>query len=191
MSDLQKYSRQVSRTREMLRSALMTLILEKGYESITIQDIVDRANLGRATFYTHFRDKEDLLLTSMKEGYQQLLARLEAERSSPDELLSIEMVFEYAAANRELFLVILYGAGKTVIYQQARDFIAEQAKKQLQGRFGDPAIPLDLAAMYFAGSLLSILVWWLEQGMPYTAAEMAAMLQILFRRASGIALDGH
>ena len=55
--------RRVQRTRALLLSALLDLIVEQGYEEITVQDIVDRANVGRSTFYAHFLDKRELLLT--------------------------------------------------------------------------------------------------------------------------------
>ena len=58
--------RRVNRTIESLRNALIELIVEKHYDSITVQDIIDRANVGRSTFYTHFRDKEDLLIGDWK-----------------------------------------------------------------------------------------------------------------------------
>ena len=64
--------RRVQRTRALLLSALLDLIVEQGYEEITVQDIVDRANVGRSTFYAHFLDKRELLLTGV-DGLQELL----------------------------------------------------------------------------------------------------------------------
>ena len=61
-----KQDRRVGRTVTSLRKALTELILEKHYDSITVQDIIDRANVGRSTFYTHFRDKEDVLISDWK-----------------------------------------------------------------------------------------------------------------------------
>lgn len=58
--------RRRARTRKMLSDALMGLILERGYDAITIQDITDKANLSRATFYLHFGDKQDLYLCSLE-----------------------------------------------------------------------------------------------------------------------------
>jgi len=66
MMKTERVDRRVQRTRQLLNEALMSLIVEKGYEAITVQDIIDRANLGRSTFYAHYQDKEDLLLSGME-----------------------------------------------------------------------------------------------------------------------------
>ena len=62
-----KTDRRVLRTRQSIRNALVELMLEKPYEKITIQAIIDRANVGRATFYNHYQDKDDLLLRGVAE----------------------------------------------------------------------------------------------------------------------------
>ncbi len=62
-----KPDRRIQRTRQLLHEALITLILEKGYDAITVQDILERANLGRSTFYAHYQDKEALLLSGFQE----------------------------------------------------------------------------------------------------------------------------
>src|SRR5512145_1813977 len=64
---VEKVDRRVRRTKDMLRGALLALIKEKGYERITVQEIIDRADVGRSTFYAHFRDKEDLLVYGLEE----------------------------------------------------------------------------------------------------------------------------
>src|SRR5512141_2904590 len=70
-----KIDRRVQRTQQLLREALVALILEKGYDAITVQDILDLANMGRSTFYAHYRDKEDLLLS----GFQMLFNAFQKE----------------------------------------------------------------------------------------------------------------
>ena len=62
-----KIDRRVQRTRQALRNALLELIKEKGYDSISVEEITQRANLGRATFYLHYKDKEDLLVDEFNE----------------------------------------------------------------------------------------------------------------------------
>ena len=58
--------RRVQRTRRLLHKALMSRVLEKKYESITVQEILDRADVGRSTFYTHFQDKDELLVSGFE-----------------------------------------------------------------------------------------------------------------------------
>ena len=60
--------RRVQRTRRLLHKALMTEVLDKKYESITVQEILDRADVGRSTFYTHFHDKDELLVSGFENG---------------------------------------------------------------------------------------------------------------------------
>ena len=71
--------RRVERTQQLLRGALVSLIREKGFEALTVQDIIDRANVGRATFYSHFDNKEDLLVS----GFEDLRASLKAVSGTP------------------------------------------------------------------------------------------------------------
>ena len=76
-----RLDRRVSRTRRQLRDALMALILERGYNMVTIEDITDRADLGRTTFYLHYRDKDELLIESLEAIAQDLKAQVEQQVS--------------------------------------------------------------------------------------------------------------
>jgi AcrR family transcriptional regulator len=73
--------RRVRRTRELLRSALLSLIQEKGYERITVRDILDRADVGRSTFYAHYRDKDELLQSGFEDVRSALAAEMQPEAS--------------------------------------------------------------------------------------------------------------
>lgn len=178
---MNKTDRRVVRTRKLLGDALMSLIMERGYESVTVKNIIDQANVGRATFYTHYRDKEDLLLTTMLEGYQALEKKVRAAMNLPEAIVPLGLIFEYAAQNRDLFLVILYGAGKTAAYQQARDYLAACALEELQVLYDVSTPALEAASMYFAAAFLGMLIWWLEQEMPHPVDEMVDMFRELFR----------
>lgn len=176
--------RRVLRTRQLLRDTLMALILEKGYDAVTVQDITDRANLGRATFYLHYRDKEDLLSHSLEAIYTALTERIEP--LSRDLLvtrrqLPTREVFQHAAENRDLYLVIVRGQGTNAVLMRMRAFIAEYIQAQLAG--WTPAagsrVPLDVIGHFIAGSLVAMVTWWLEHDMPYSADEMADLFSAL------------
>src|SRR5262245_23066722 len=70
--------RRIQRTRDLLHQALISLMIEKGYEVITVQDIIDRANVGRSTFYAHYVGKQDLLVSGLKGLSKHLLAHQRA-----------------------------------------------------------------------------------------------------------------
>ena len=97
--------RRVQRTRQLLEQALLALLEEQDYESITVQQITDRANLGRATFYLHYRDKEQLLLTTLQKLQEDLARRLKPLH--PHDLLTEEQtlsekIFQHVVQYRHL-----------------------------------------------------------------------------------------
>jgi AcrR family transcriptional regulator len=59
----------VARTRDRLGDAMIALILEKPFDSITVQDVLDRAGVGRSTFYAHYKDKDDVLISEVDEFF--------------------------------------------------------------------------------------------------------------------------
>lgn len=176
-----KIDRRVIRTRQLLRDALMALILEKGYEAVTVLDITERANLGRATFYLHYKDKEELLIKSLEQLFDELVATLEpkTEQSIMDGA-PIRLVFEHAAANRELYLVLLGAEGSGKIYRQIQAYMV----KDVTARFL-PILPEkrpfsnNLLANHLAGSLLNLVLWWLENEMPHPPTEMVQIYRTL------------
>lgn len=169
------------RTRERLRDALLTLMLEKGYDAINVQDITDRAGLGRATFYLHYKDKDEALFAMVEDLYNDLSARIEAqvtvyaEQAPPP----IQLVFEHAVENKELYQAILSGTGKTAVLNRTRDYIVTMMVKSIQSVASHPKIPLEVTAVYLAGAQMQMIGWWLENNMPYTIDEMVAMYQQL------------
>ena len=178
-----KIDRRIQRTRRFLSDALMILILEKGYEAVTIQEVVDRANIGRATFYLHFKDKEELLLKSLEQIMDELAERIDKAKAEGG-VFPAELIFQHAGENATFYSVLLGGQGGQLIFRQLRRRIAERAKVHLA--LVVPAGELDLVANHFAGSLLMMLAWWLENEMPYSAETIADY----FRKLIGQGLWG-
>lgn len=183
-----KTDRRVQRTRKLLRDALIELILEKGYDAVTVQEITDRANLGRATFYLHYRDggKEALLLSTLREVFDDLKSRVgpltpENLLQSGDDPLRV-LPFQHAHDNRDLYRVILLSKqGTAAILNEIRAYLADAICARLDALLTEapPAVPLPVVANYLAGSMISMIAWWLEQDTPYTADDLAAMFQQL------------
>jgi AcrR family transcriptional regulator len=190
-----KNDRRVNRTRRSLREALMGVILEKGYDAVTIEDITSRADVGRTTFYLHYRDKEELLQESINEVVDDLFAQVSkkplAEWDQPGEvpgeetLFPIRLVFHHAAENADLYRVVLRGEGTSKIQNHIRNITASAVSEFLRlmaerdGLAFHPIVPVEVFSNYFAGSLLGVLTWWLENNMPYPAEKMASIYQRL------------
>jgi AcrR family transcriptional regulator len=204
-----KLDRRIVRTRNLLRDSLLSLIIEKGYEATTVENITDHANLGRATFYLHYRDKTELLLESIDSIAGELITEatkagfIPGERPVTREPLrvkqqsqAITMVFRYAAKNAELWRIILRGEGMTVASVRIRDILGRIAGNYFDERWRiiapgeEHIIPTDVLANYFAAALMGFLTWWLETDMKYSAEEMSDMFRKLFfrgaQRAAGL-----
>jgi AcrR family transcriptional regulator len=174
-----KQDRRITRTRNQLRDALWALILRNGYDAITISDITEQANLGRTTFYLHYRDKDDLLTQSLEETAGELVQRLEAFQPGVGKLKpSILMIFQHAQENAEFYRILLQGHGVQTITGRVQEIINHYVKQGFElalARLGierELPLPLPLLAHYFSTSLLGMVVWWLENDMPSAPDEM-------------------
>ena len=100
--------RRVQRTRQLLQEALVTLILEKGYEAVTVQDLIDRANVGRSTFYAHFRDKEELFLSGFEHLWSQFEQHLADQAAIDTSLWVISgILFQHAQNYRCVYKALV------------------------------------------------------------------------------------
>jgi AcrR family transcriptional regulator len=190
--------RRIHRTRRMLKEALFSLILEKGYDAVTVEDITQKADLGRTTFYLHYRDKEDLLLKSIDAIADDLIGQIShtslfSGEANPiisfteiQKMNPVSLVFQHAAENASLYQIILRGGSATSAAGRFREIIRTAAKAFFRTHLKQtepgqpPEIPLDVLANYYAGSLLSLVTWWLENGMPYPPEQMASIFRQLF-----------
>lgn len=206
--DVPAVDRRVARTRRALRQALFQLIQEKGYDAISVEEIARRADLGRTTFYLHYRDKEDLLLDEFVQianervgavsriPLAEWLAAARAGQTPPAStaLLPLLPIFQHAAENAGLYRVLLRGSLAPRFAERVRELIGRSVAEVVQAKMKndpmpiEPHIPLDLLGAYFAGALQGSLAWWLDQPEPPAPEAMALMFQQLFFPGAGRAL---
>ncbi len=179
--------RRVQRTRQLLQDALLALILEKGYAAITIQDILDRANLGRSTFYAHYRDKDDLLVSEF-EHFRRMFEEYDAHAatdkpkprgSRPSPSLAF---FRHAGEQHELYKAIVGKQGGEVVQKYLYQYISDLMKEHLNRQIASArnlTVPGEILMHYFVSSFLALLTWWFDHGMPYSAERMEEIFQTL------------
>ena len=88
-----KTDARVKRTRDALGDALIALMQEKPFDTITVQDVLDRARVSRSTFYTHYSDKDDLLMSDAEEFFESLSMALSAHGDKSDRVFPVQGVF--------------------------------------------------------------------------------------------------
>jgi len=198
--DKEHGDRRVRRTRRALYEALRSLILQKGYDNITVQDVIDRADVGRATFYAHFRDKDDLLMGGFKEIRESLRQRLAAflrddEHHSAEGLEVSHVLFDHAAVSREEYRVLLGsrsgGAFLKFVHKELTSLVQEHLDEAVTRHRLKPVVPVEIIAHYAVSTLLALLTWWLDNGAPYTPEQIARMFERLTRPAvaAGLSLN--
>ncbi|NQV16783.1 TetR/AcrR family transcriptional regulator [bacterium] len=179
-----KTDRRVTRTRHLLREALMSLMREQRYDSITVQNILDRADIGRSTFYSHYRDKEELLISGLDDIIHSLILTLENPGVQPDQhkLLSTEPLFKHAQDEFQLHKAIMGGHGINLMVQKIQKHLGRHIEDELRSWLKEdeaPAIPIPLMGHYVASVVLSLLRWWFDNNKPHSPAQMDAIFQQL------------
>ncbi|MFE1198554.1 TetR/AcrR family transcriptional regulator [Streptomyces olivaceoviridis] len=178
--------RRVRRTRAALRTALVELVLEKGFHAITVEEIAERADVGRATFYAHYRDKEDLLVgivQDLAEDRERLLPAVEQAREKGFTGLPVLYIFQHAAQERPVYRIILRGEGDGRALREFTELVRAQAEQVFRARTEQlgvtPRVPLDVVARAWTGELIGLLSWWVETDTGYSAEEITAHLRDL------------
>ena len=189
-SPLSRHGRRRLQTRRLLIQTTMQLVLEKGFGSVSIQDITDRADLGRGTFYIHFKDKDEVVWTAFQELFQGLeqQAHAQLDRRMPQvEYYGLANIFQHADRNRDLYKVMFGGQGSAMLTGRAQDFLANAFLddiRQAPAPEVDFNVPHEIEAQLLAGVISRLLYWWLATPNKYSPEQMAAMTyEALYRKA--------
>ncbi len=187
-----KTDRRIQRTRGLLQKALIELIGERGYDEITIQDIVDRANVGRTTFYLHYNSKEDLFMSCHETVVRSFRSGpLYPHPLSREELLSTEAplgrtsAYQHLEAARAQLAPVFLGRDGPQILRRIRDWSAREIEANLRAAFveAESAVPFELLANYLAGAQIALVQWCLEKRQPYAPENLAQTFHRLQRAA--------
>ena len=170
-----KTDARVRRTRDALGDALIALMQEKSFETITVQDVLDRAHVSRSTFYSHYSDKDDLLMSDAEEFFESLAMALSVRGDKSDRVFPVEEFFAHLVDAQQFFKALMKSGKFYDNMELARGHFARGIERRLSELPGGQAIPagqLPAIAFTHAGALLSLLTWWIDRGMREPPAEM-------------------
>jgi AcrR family transcriptional regulator len=198
---VRKIDRRKERTQGLLRDALMELIVEKGYDAVSIQDIVDRANVARTTFYLHYDDKDKLLFESMTAIYDELASnwepvmRRQLEENPAHPTLLDSSDYEHVARYAPFYRVMFSDKGSAGFILRVLQYLTSLAQNKCVAYLTDSGkntlLPISMIAQGVASMQMGLLLWWLQNDMPYTPQEMARMSYYLVMPSlfKGIGMD--
>jgi AcrR family transcriptional regulator len=163
------------RTRDRLGDALIALMQEQEFDSIKVQDVLDLARVGRSTFYAHFRDKEDLLISDVDDFWGMFATALSRRRDQSDRVAPVREVFEHVASAHVLIASLTESGKLHDVMELGRLHFARGIEQRLAtlprtARL-DKARRSDLAHAY-AGALMALMARYLERPDERRAAEM-------------------
>ena len=172
--------RRIQRTQQLLRASLLALVKEKGFEALSVQEIIDRANVGRTTFYAHFRNKEELLLHGFDELRALLKQRQREARARQGERgdrlfgFSREM-FEHVNAHRDVFQAMVGKRSGAAVERRIQRLLIELVREDV--KFALPpsrarATQREPLVQFLAGAFLGLLTWWLDEEPHRSPEEM-------------------
>jgi AcrR family transcriptional regulator len=188
--------RRIQRTEALLREALGALIREKPYEEIVVKEILNRANVGRSTFYTHFADKDELLLSCIQDMLRSAQPRRwgRAVAKPQDEIVWFSLpIFEHIERHRDSGGTTMEPRGRQAVHEHLQHAIAELIEDEVatalrrRSRAVWHAAP-DLLVRWIASTFVLVLNWWVASDSPLPAREVDRLFRALIEPSLAEAL---
>lgn len=167
----------VRRTRRLLAQALVELTLERPFETITVRDLTEQAEIGYATFFRHYGGTEDLLRSMLDELLTELLERLRP-LAGHDPQQAGTLVFHHAAEHADLYRLLLRTDRSIDLLSKAVRVGVASLNETYEAR-PDSRVPLEVAANHFIRSFINLIEWWLDHGQPYGPKRMGEIYRDL------------
>ena len=179
--------RRVARTRGLLQQAHISLILKKGYDAVTVDDICDAANVGRSTFYAHYTGKDDLRRSGLEHLRKELVGAQKEALAKPgnigDRSLGFSLaMFEHARDHIDLYRALVGGRGGAIALGTIRQILSDLIRNELAAtaaKASADAVPRELVVQYVVGAFMSVMTWWLDGGAKLPPHRIDAMFRRL------------
>jgi AcrR family transcriptional regulator len=173
-----KLDPRVRRTSNALGDALVALMHEKPFDQITVQHVLDRASVSRSTFYTHYRDKDDLFISDVEEFFELMSTLIEQRGEHSDRVAPVQELFAHISDAREFYAALVNSGKLNDTLEMGRGCLARGIERRLSELPRARAVaPVSRAVMAhgLSGALFSLLDWWIEHHMTYTPKQMDEM----------------
>ena len=170
-----RIDRRVQRTRDVLGDALIGLMHEKPFAAITVQQVTDRADVGRSTFYSHYRDKDDLFLSDVEDFFEGMATLLSRRGETSNRVAPVRELFAQVAEARELYAALIAAGKINDVLELGQGHFARAIEQRLAELSPVPvkgSIPLAATAHAHAGAMLSLLSWWVGHEKAGSPAQM-------------------
>lgn len=178
----QKADRRSQRTYRLVSSAFAELLVEKPYEEILVQDILDRADIGRTTFYAHYFDKEDVLNSIVEQELEMLTHQIAHSTARQQVVPGLELFEHVYHSQNQQFLALMRSRAGEPLWEALQTALCQAIEPALSTLYAEkrsPPIPLPVVSEYLAGAFLTLLKWWLAADMPYPPEQMESIFQQL------------
>jgi AcrR family transcriptional regulator len=176
-----KPDRRIRRTCERLGSALVALIQERPIDDVTVQDVLDRASVGRSTFYLHYSDKDDLLLSQLEKFLETMSTALSIRKEESHRVVPVAELFAHIGDQKKLYRALADSGRLNDFFDLAQGYFARGIEQRLTESKRLSKLPqreLGARSSALAGSMLSLLRWWFDRG----AKESPRAMDELFHR---------
>lgn len=171
--------RRARRTRRALQTALVELSAEIGWERVTVDQLTERADVARPTFYLHFNDKHQLLEATADDALTDLAAEIVADRPQAHAGI-VRAMFRHAEQRATTYRLLLSGAGDgrplDKFLAWTADFGVQLINRNAEARGTTTRVPVDAVARIWSGELIACIRWWITAQTPYSAEEIATIV---------------
>jgi AcrR family transcriptional regulator len=167
--------RRSTRTHRSLSEALVDLIKEKRFDDITVQNVIDRADVGRSTFYSHFRDKEDLFQKDWERFLDGFAQHIDWEKAGHGPFVPVVYLFSHLQEYQHFYQSLVRSRKTDSVFKSGISYLSQKMETALTARLRNkpaPPIPIPILANYLASELFALLQWWLDNEMPYPPERM-------------------
>ncbi len=182
----EKQDRRIVRTKKEIKQAFISLLEEKSFDSITVRDLTERANINRGTFYLHYLDKFDLLEKCEEEVFSRILTIFNAAavidilqgENMTTRLPFFVHIFEYLQEEAAFMKVILGPNGDPSFQEKVRQVFIKNMEDNILTEFNSNSleVPIDLFTTYVSSAHLGVIQYWLNTGMKQSPKEITEIL---------------